>query len=92
MEADGHVYFLCRAKEVINRGGEKFYPVEIEDALYMHPNVQVAAAFAVPDARLGQDACAWLQVKAGCELTKDEVKKFLKTKVSVRAQLEYISH
>lgn len=81
MDPDGHVYFLCRAKEVINRGGEKFYPVEIEEALYENEAVQVAAAFAVPHPRLGQDACAWIQTKSGYNLTNEEVKKFLKTKV-----------
>jgi len=55
MEADGCLTLTGRAKEIVNRGGEKISPREVEDVLLEHPDVAAAAAFAVPHARLGED-------------------------------------
>jgi acyl-CoA synthetase (AMP-forming)/AMP-acid ligase II len=54
LDADGYLTLQGRLKELINRGGEKISPHEVEDALLAHPAVREAVAFAMPDAKLGE--------------------------------------
>jgi acyl-CoA synthetase (AMP-forming)/AMP-acid ligase II/acyl carrier protein len=59
LDDEGDLFLTGRAKEMINRGGEKIFPNEVEDALMAHPGVHEAACFAIPHATLGEDiACA----------------------------------
>jgi amino acid adenylation domain-containing protein len=58
MDADGYLFLSGRTKEIINRGGEKISPREIDEILLDHPVVGQAMAFAVPDERLGEDVAA----------------------------------
>lgn len=57
LDADGNLQVVGRKKDIINRGGHKIHPARIEDLAYRHPNVAKAAAFAVPDERLGERVC-----------------------------------
>ena len=54
VDEDGFVWIHGRADDVINRGGFKVFPAEIEDCLEAHPQVREAVAFGIPDERLGQ--------------------------------------
>jgi len=65
MDADGYIRITGRAKDIIIRGGENIPVAEVEDLLYRHPAVQDAAVVAMPDARLGERACAFVSVKTG---------------------------
>jgi acyl-CoA synthetase (AMP-forming)/AMP-acid ligase II len=58
--ADGRLRIVGRLKEMINRGGKKFFPREIEEILYTHPRVLYAAIVGIPDARLGERNCLCL--------------------------------
>jgi oxalate---CoA ligase len=58
IDADGFLSIVGRTKEVINRGGEKISPHEVEAALLLHPAVREAAAFSVPHPRLGENVAA----------------------------------
>ena len=58
MDADGYLTLVGRAKEIINRGGEKISPAEVEDALLRHPDVTEAAVFALPHPTLGEEPAA----------------------------------
>ena len=58
LDADGYLYITGRLKEIINRGGQKISPPEVESALLEHPAVAEAAAFAMPDPVLGEDVGA----------------------------------
>ena len=60
LDEDGFLTLHGRKDDLINRGGEKISPVEIDDALMRHPAVAEAAAFAVPHPRLGEDVAAAL--------------------------------
>lgn len=70
---DGFIWLVDRKKDVIITGGENIYPVEIENFLQTHPKIQDVAVIGLPSLRLGEIATAIVQVKAGHELTKDEI-------------------
>jgi acyl-CoA synthetase (AMP-forming)/AMP-acid ligase II len=63
IDADGYLTLTGRLKELINRGGEKISPIEIDDVLLRHPAVAEALAFAVPHKTLGEDIHAALVLK-----------------------------
>lgn len=65
LDEDGFLRLTGRAKEMINRGGEKFAPVEIENVLLTHEAVAEAVAFAIPHATLGEDAAAAVVLRPG---------------------------
>jgi hypothetical protein len=66
-----------RLKEIINRGGEKVAPLEIDAVLLRHPDVVEAAAFAVPDQALGEEIAAAVVVRTGSSLTVDGLRGWL---------------
>lgn len=65
MDAAGYLTLVGRIKELINRGGEKISPVEVDDALLSHPGVIEAVAFGVPDAKYGEAVAAAVVVREG---------------------------
>jgi len=73
----GNVRIVGRLKEMINRGGKKFFPREIEEILYTHPKVLHAAIVGVPDPRLGERNCLCLIPRAGASLSLEEALTFL---------------
>jgi acyl-CoA synthetase (AMP-forming)/AMP-acid ligase II len=64
IDADGYLSLTGRIKELINRGGEKISPLEIDDVLLRHPAVAEALAFAVPHKTLGEDIHAAVVLKS----------------------------
>jgi non-ribosomal peptide synthetase component E (peptide arylation enzyme) len=78
----GNVKIVGRLKEMINRGGKKFFPREIEEILYTHPKILHAAIVGVPDPRLGERNCLCVIPRPGQTLTLDEVVGYLKDGVA----------
>jgi non-ribosomal peptide synthetase component E (peptide arylation enzyme) len=76
-DAAGNVKIVGRLKEMINRGGKKFFPREIEEILYTHPKVLHAAIVGVPDPRLGERNCLCVIPRPGASLSLEEMVKFL---------------
>ena len=76
MDKHGYVKITGRIKDMIIRGGENIYPREVEEFLYTHPKISEVQVFGVPDERMGELVCAWVQVKTDEELTRDEVVRF----------------
>ncbi len=72
----GNLRIVGRLKEIINRGGKKFFPREIEEILYQHPSVMYCALVGVPDTRLGERNCLCV-VPKGTAPTLDELVNFL---------------
>ena len=68
-DEDGYLTITGRLKEIINRGGEKVAPREIDDALLEHADVVEAAAFAIPHDRLGEDVAAAVVLRDGADVT-----------------------
>ena len=77
LDEDGFLTLLGRREELINRGGEKIAPAEIDDALMRHPAVAEAAAFAVAHPRLGEDVAAAVVLRPGLTVTPVELRDFL---------------
>jgi len=78
----GNVKIVGRLKEMINRGGKKFFPREIEEILYTHPKILHAAIVGVPDARLGERNCLCVIPRPGQTIALDEVVGYLKDSVA----------
>jgi acyl-CoA synthetase (AMP-forming)/AMP-acid ligase II len=78
----GHLHLIGRRDEVINRGGEKIVPGEIDAVLHGHPAVAEAAVFAVPDAGLGEDIVAAIVVKPGMRLRPWELRGWMLERLS----------
>ena len=78
LDPAGNVAITGRAKDLINRGGVKFNPRDVEDLLAAHPKILVAAVAPVPDPVLGERACLFAQLRPGAQaLTLEEVVEFL---------------
>jgi non-ribosomal peptide synthetase component E (peptide arylation enzyme) len=78
----GNVKIVGRLKEMINRGGKKFFPREIEEILYTHPKILHAAIVGVPDSRLGERNCLCVIPRPGQTIALDEVVGYLKDSVA----------
>lgn len=65
MRSDGYCAIVGRIKDMVIRGGENVYPREIEEFLYTHPDIEDAQVIGVPDARYGEEICAWLRMRPG---------------------------
>lgn len=73
----GFVYLGGRRTDLIIRGGENVYPVEVENRLVEHPDIVEAAVVGTPHPTLGQEVKAFVVVRHGAELTDDEVRRFV---------------
>ena len=82
MDEDGYVRLTGRLKDMIIRGGENIYPVEIESFLLTNPKISEAQIIGVPDAVLGEELYAWIKLKHGESATEDELKEFCKGKIA----------
>ena len=82
LDEDGYLTLHGRKDDLINRGGEKIAPVEIDDALMRHPAVDEAAAFPVRHSRLGEDIAAAVVIRSGVSATPDELRGYLQDKLA----------
>jgi non-ribosomal peptide synthetase component E (peptide arylation enzyme) len=82
VDEQGNVQLTGRSKEIINRGGKKYFPREVEEILYTHPKILHAAIVGMPDPRLGEKNCLCFVPKPDQSLTLDEVVGFLKGEIA----------
>ena len=82
VDDEGYYKITGRLKDMVIRGGENVYPREVEEFLFTHPAVQDVQVFGVPDARMGEEIAAWVQVKEGAALTEEELKEFCRGRIS----------
>ncbi|SFV38228.1 acyl--CoA ligase [Hyphomicrobium facile] len=76
IDADGYITITGRLKEIINRGGEKVSPREVDEVLMDHPAVLQVVTFAVPHDKLGEDVAAAVVLREGQEATERELRDF----------------
>ena len=83
MREDGYCTIVGRIKDMVIRGGENIYPREIEEFLYTHPDIEDVQVVGVPDAKYGEELCAWLRMRSGTEpLDADGVRAFATGKLA----------
>ena len=78
IDPDGYVLIRDRSKDIIISGGENISSIEVEDVLYKHPAVLVAAVVARPDPKWGETPCAFVELKEGATATEAEIIAFCK--------------
>ncbi|MBB5505523.1 acyl-CoA synthetase [Paraburkholderia atlantica] len=71
--ADGYIRIRDRSKDIIISGGENISSIEVEDTLYRHPAVSVAAVVAMADPKWGEVPCAFIELKEGAQATEEEI-------------------
>jgi amino acid adenylation domain-containing protein len=81
-DADGYLFLSGRLKEIINRGGEKIAPQEVERVLVDHPAVAQAVTFAVPHARLGEDIAVAVTLRPHTAATASDIRQFVATRLA----------
>ena len=82
MDGEGYVRIVGRIKDMIIRGGENIYPREIEEFLYQHPAISEVQVFGIPDEKMGEEVCAWVQLNDGQKMTEEDLKAFCKDQIT----------
>ncbi|WP_102028462.1 class I adenylate-forming enzyme family protein [Salirhabdus sp. Marseille-P4669] len=82
IDEEGFVTIMDRIKDMVNRGGEKIFSVEVEDVLYANPKVMEAAIVGVPDDKYGEVVKACIVPRNGEMLTEEEVKNWVKDRLA----------
>lgn len=82
MDEEGYLQVVGRSKDMVIRGGENIYPVEIENYLYRHPKIRDVQVVGVPDDHYGEVLAAWIIPKKDTHLTEEEVVKFCRDHIA----------
>jgi long-chain acyl-CoA synthetase len=82
LDDEGFCYIVDRAKDMLIRGGENIYCVEVENALYEHPAVIDAAVVGIPHRTLGEEPGAIVTLKAGAEASEEELRAFVAERIA----------
>jgi acyl-CoA synthetase (AMP-forming)/AMP-acid ligase II/acyl carrier protein len=82
LDEEGYLFLTGRSKELINRGGEKIAPREIDEVLLTHPSVAQAVTFAMPHVRLGEEVAAAVVLRRGASATEKDLRVFAATRLS----------
>jgi 2,3-dihydroxybenzoate-AMP ligase len=75
---DGNIVVEGRDKDLINRAGEKISGEEVENLIYRHPGIEMVAAVAIPDAKLGERVCVYVTLREGVHTTLEELRDLMK--------------
>ncbi|RED50749.1 alpha/beta fold hydrolase [Aestuariispira insulae] len=82
LDEDGYLFIVDRIKEMILSGGFNVYPRMVEEEIYQHPAVAEAAVIGLPDEHRGETVMAFIQLKAGKELTAGALRQYLKERLA----------
>ncbi len=82
MDEKGYIYIVDRLKDMIITNGYNVYPRNVEEAIYKHPNIEECIVAGIPDESRGEIVKAWIKLKEGRELPVEDLKTFLKEKIS----------
>jgi acyl carrier protein len=92
---EGYYFITGRLKEMINRGGEKIAPREVDEVLLAHPAVAECVAFGVPHVRLGEDLAAAVVLRPGARATERDIRDFALERLAahkVPSQVVIVDH
>jgi acyl-CoA synthetase (AMP-forming)/AMP-acid ligase II len=76
MDGEGYLRITGRLKEIINRGGEKVSPLEVDEVLMDHPAVAQVVTFAMPHAKLGEEVACAVVLREGMVVVEQEIRTF----------------
>ena len=82
IDDEGYGNIVGRQKDMVVRGGENIYPREVEEYLFRHAKVKDVTVVGVPDAKFGEELCAWIILKAGETGTEDEIRAFCQGQIA----------
>ncbi len=82
IDDEGYVFLIDRIKDLILNAGFNVYPRMVEEAIYLHPDVEEAVVCGIPDKQRGELVKAYVKPRAGAQLTAGELKRFLKDKLA----------
>ena len=82
IDAAGYCRIMGRIKDLVIRGGENISPREVEEYLYRHPGVQDVQVIGVPDAKFGEELCAWIVLRSGFEATGEDIRAFCRGQIA----------
>jgi len=82
IDDEGYCKIVGRIKDMVIRGGENVYPREIEEFLYRHPKIRDVQVIGVPDARYGEELCAWVRLRDGETATAEEIRAFCEGQIA----------
>ena len=89
-QPDGYFRITGRIKDMVIRGGENIYPREIEEFLFSHPDVAQVSVVGVPDAKFGEEVCAWVKLKSGRQLDAESLQDYCRQNLSRQKVPHYI--
>jgi len=82
IDGEGYCNIVGRIKDMVIRGGENVYPREVEEFLFRHPGIEAVQVVGVPDAKYGEELCAWVKLKPGASATTEEIQTFCKGQIA----------
>ena len=82
LDEEGFLYLVDRAKDMLIRGGENIYCIEVENALYDHPAIMDASVVGIADKVLGEEVGAVVQLKPGKSVSEDELRAHVATQIA----------
>jgi len=90
LDDEGYCRIVGRLKDMIIRGGENVYPREIEEFLYSHPKVLDVQVFGVPDAKFGEQVCAWVRLREGMQASEAEIQDYCRHRLAYYKVPHYV--
>jgi len=91
LDADGYLYLTDRAKDMVIRGGENIYPLEVEKVLMDCPEVLETTAFGVPDDQWGEELAVVLRLKQAGSMDEEAVRQFLAARLAAFKVPRYVA-
>ncbi|HEY2707351.1 MAG TPA: AMP-binding protein [Caulobacteraceae bacterium] len=82
IDAEGYGNIVGRIKDMVIRGGENIYPREVEEFLYTHPKVADVTVVGLPDAKMGEELCAWVRLGPGERADEAEIRDFCRGQIA----------
>ena len=82
IDQEGYCNIVGRMKDMVIRGGENIYPREVEEFLFQHPKIEAVQVVGVPDAKFGEELCAWIKLRNGVSMTEQEVYQFCQGQIA----------
>jgi fatty-acyl-CoA synthase len=82
LDEEGFCNIVGRLKDMVIRGGENVYPREVEEFLFRHPKIEDVTVVGLPDAKYGEELCAWIKLRTGAQTSAEEIRAFCQGQIA----------